>query len=69
MTVQGTSAGVREGAGSATHALASEKICGGPIELPFADDKVRFLVSEVENSWQWLSALPHGAPDGVTARA
>lgn len=31
--------------------------------MPFADDKVLFLVTEVENSWWWLSALPQGAPD------
>lgn len=31
--------------------------------------KICFLVSEVDNGWQWLSALLHGAPDGVTARA
>lgn len=51
------------------HALASEKACGGLIELPFADDKICSLVSQVDNSWQWLSAFPHGAPDGVIARA
>lgn len=60
---------VRDGAGSASHALASEKICGALTEQPFADDKVCFLVSEVDNIWQWLSAFPPGAPDGVTARA
>lgn len=31
--------------------------------MPFANDKVLVLVTEVENSWRWLSALPQGAPD------
>lgn len=31
--------------------------------MPFADDKVLVLVTEVESSWRWLPALPQGAPD------
>lgn len=36
--------------------------------MPFADDKVLFLVTEVENSWQWLSALLQEAPDAQVLR-
>lgn len=49
-------AGVREGAGGCqpceSSALSGEMNCGGLIQMPFANDKVLFLVIEVENSWQ-----------------
>lgn len=68
--VQGTGAGVRGVLWDASRLspllwhITGEKICGRLIQVPFADDKVIFLVTEVENSCWWPAALPQEAPGG-----